>query len=285
MKKLLQHVKTGKIELVDVPLPEFKPGFVLVKTVYSAVSLGTELALVDLLRASIIEKARKKPEIVKKALSMAKRYGIKTAYQLISDRLDSYMPLGYSLSGEVMVAEEESEFSKGDVVACGGGEYASHQEIALVPVNMCVKIPTGVTLKEASFSTIGAVAIWALREAGVEFGERGLVVGLGLLGILSSRIMQSIGVDTTGVDIDSMKVDFANKIGVSAVNPPDLREGDFDFVLVTASSGDTSPLEYALEKARRRGRIVIVGAVPVRLDRNKLYEKEVKMSKILFFCN
>ncbi len=278
MKKLLQHVKTGKIELLDVPVPEFKPNFVLVKTAYSAISLGTELTLVNLLKSSLLQKARKRPDVVKKVISMTKRYGVKTTYHLINDRLDSLMPLGYSLAGEVIMADEESEFSKGDMVACGGSEYASHQEIALVPVNMCVKIPPGVGLKEASFSTIGSVAIWALREAGIEFGERGLVVGLGLLGILSCRIMQSAGVDTTGVDIDSEKVDFANNIGVSAAKLMDLKEENFDFVIVTASSTDPSPVEYAIEKSRRRGRIVIVGTMPIKLDRNKLYEKEVKVS-------
>ena len=278
MRKLVLYIKNGKIELVDVPSYVFRPGFVLVKTAYSAISRGTELALVGLLKSSLIQKARKRPQDVKKVIQMAKRYGIKTTYSLVKDRLDAYMPLGYSLSGEVIVADEESEFSKGDRVACGGSEYASHQEIALVPVNMCAKVPEGVSLEEASFTTIGAVSIWALREADIKFGERGLVVGLGLLGILSSLIMKASGIITRGVDIDRKKIDFASKVGISASLLEGLDEEDFDFAIVAASSQSAAPLQYALQKVRRRGRVVIIGSVPIEADRNILYEKEVKIS-------
>ncbi len=278
MKKLLQHVKTGRIELVEVPAPTPRPGFVIVKTAFSAISRGTELALVELLKTSLVEKARRRPQDVRKVINMVRRYGIKTTYSLIKDKLDSYVPLGYSLAGEVLMADEASEFQKGDFVACGGSEYASHQEIASVPVNMCVKIPEGVGLDEAAFTTIGSVAIWALREADMRFGEKGLVVGLGLLGMLAYLIMDASGSLAWGTDIDDKKVSFASRIGVRATSLNELKERDFDYVIVAASSKDPAPLEYALNKVRKRGRIVILGAVPVNLDRNAMYEKEVKIS-------
>ncbi len=278
MKKLVQHIKSGKIELVEVPSPSFKPGFVLVRTFYSAISIGTELGVVELLKSSLIQKIRRKPETVKKVLKMARRYGVNKTRELIENSIDRYFPLGYSLSGEVILADEESEFERGDIVACGGSEYASHQEIALVPRNLCVKVPEDVPSKAASFSTIGAISVWALREANAVFGERGLVVGLGLIGSITSLLGAFSGVDVYGVDTNNSKVKLARESGINAFLTDELNEEDFDFVIVSATSNTPAPLEFALKKVRRRGRIVVVGAVPVHLDRNAMYEKEVRVS-------
>ncbi len=278
MKKLVQHIRTGKMELIDVPPPEIKPGFILVRTLYSAISIGTELGLVNLLKSNIIQKARKKPEAVRKVFEMAKRYGIKTTRELIKTTIDRYMPIGYSLSGEVMVADEESEFRKGEIVACGGSEYASHQEIALIPRNLCVKVPPDVSPKIASFATIGSIAVWGLREAEAVFGERGLVVGLGLIGSMTALLGDFAGIQMFGVDTNPAKVKRARKLNVKSELPKDLIEDDFDFVVVAAGSGDAGPLEYALSKVRKRGRIVVIGALPINVDRDTMYHKEVRLS-------
>ncbi len=278
MKKLVQHVKSGKIELIDVPSPDIRPGFVLVKTLYSAISIGTELSLVNLLKSSLIHKARKKPEAIKKVIKMMKRYGFETTKNLINTTLDKYLPLGYSLSGEVISADEESGFEKGDIVACGGSEYAAHQEIALVPYNLCVKVPKDVSPKIASFATIGSIAVWGLREANAVFGEKGLVVGLGLIGSITALFGEFAGIDMYGVDKNPEKIKNARGVGIKAAALSELEIEDFDFVIVAAGSSTSEPLDYALSKVRRRGRVVIIGALPIQLDRNTMYHKEVRIS-------
>ncbi len=278
MKKLVQHIKTGELKLIDVPYPEPKPGFVLVKTLFSAISIGTELGVVSLLKGSLLQKIKQKPEMIKKLHEMVRRYGVQTTKALIATTIDRYMPLGYSLSGKVLVTDEESEFMKGDVVACGGSEYASHQEFAVVPRNLCVKVPEGVSAKIASFTTIGSVAVWGLREAEAVFGERGLVIGLGLIGTIAALLGEFAGIEIYGVDTNPAKIQNARDIGIRAEFPQKLSQHDFDFIIVAAGSKTAQPLEYALSKVRKRGRIVVIGAVPVELDRNAMYYKEVRVS-------
>jgi len=151
MKQLLQNYKTGELELEAVPVPALKPGGVLVKNHYSLVSAGTERTVIEFAKQSLASKARSRPDLAKQILSKIKTNGLVSTYHAAMQRLDEPLPLGYSCAGEVIeVGQGAEEFSKGDLVACGGAGYASHAEVVFVPKNLAVKIPDNVSTKGGS---------------------------------------------------------------------------------------------------------------------------------------
>ena len=146
MKQVFQNFRTGKLELVDIPIPALRQSFVLVKNYYSLISSGTEKTTIEMARKNIIEKAKSRPDQVKEAINKIKTDGIIATFQRVMKKLDEPLPLGYSSAGEVIKIGENIEgFKISDRVACGGGGYACHSEIIAVPKNLCVKIPKNVS--------------------------------------------------------------------------------------------------------------------------------------------
>ena len=175
MRQIVQNHLSGKIEVVEVPPPALQPGWVLVRAAYSLVSAGTERAKVDLAGKSLIGKARSRPDLVQQVIRTAQREGIVATYRKVMNRLDKPASLGYSAAGTVIaVGENVEEFRVGNQVACGG-EGAAHAEVMAVPVNLCARVPDGVSLEHAAFTTIGAIALQGLRQADVTLGEEGLL--------------------------------------------------------------------------------------------------------------
>jgi polar amino acid transport system substrate-binding protein len=187
-------MRSGAITVKDVPSPvEPKRAGVLVRVHASLISVGTEKMKVDLARASMIEKARKRPDDVKKVLAEVKQQGFWATYQRVMRKLDTPGPLGYSCAGEVIaVSEDVDDLKPGDRVACGG-QGAYHSEVVSVLKNLCVKIPDSVPYEEACFTTLGAIAMQGLRQANLSFGETVVVIGLGLVGQLACAIARAAG--------------------------------------------------------------------------------------------
>jgi predicted dehydrogenase/threonine dehydrogenase-like Zn-dependent dehydrogenase len=287
MKQITQNYKNGEIKLEEVKIPALKSGGTLVRTHYSLISLGTEGMKAREGKLSYLGKARARPDQVKKVIQSIKQQGLKATYEKVMNKLDSLTPLGYSLSGVVeSVSEDNTDFKKGDRVACAGAGYANHAELNYVPKNLMVKIPDNVSFQDAAYTTVGAIAMQGYRQAQMMVDEYACVIGLGLLGQLLSQILRSAGINVIGVDLDKSKCHIAESLGmVYATDPSDsslidrihkLTKGrGVDCVFITSGGNSNGPIELAVDIARDRAKVVIIGKTKIDLDWKTYYEKEL----------
>lgn len=290
MKQVAQNYRSGELVVLDAPAPACRPGGVLVRTIYSLISTGTEMMKVSEARLSLVGKARARPDQVKKLLDSVAQQGPVAAYQKAMSKLDSYTPLGYSLAGVVVqVGEGVDQFAVGDVVAAAGNEFALHAELNWVPVNLCVPVPDGVPPEQAAFSTVGAIALQGVRRAEPQLGEVACVIGLGLVGQLVVRLLVAAGVKVVGLDMVEARCRMAEKAGalacasptpegVSLVEAAALASSEglgCDHVFLAAGGPTNDPVEVAVRLARDRGRVVDIGKTRLDLPWNDYYEKEL----------
>ena len=283
MKQILQNLKTGDTELVDVPAPGVMAGHLLIRTHRSIISLGTERMLVEFGRANLLDKARQQPDKVRQVLEKVKTDGLFPTLEAVKSKLDQPLPLGYCNVGEVIdVGADVVGFQVGDRVVSNG----PHAEVVLVPVNLCAKVPEGVSDDEAAFSVLGAIALQGIRLAQPSLGEAFVVTGLGLIGLLAVQLLKAQGCRVLGLDFDSARVELAKAYGADAV---DLSRGEdpltaarafsrgrgVDGVLITASTQSNEPIHQAAQMCRKKGRIVLIGVVGMELSRADFYEKEL----------
>jgi len=279
----------GKIIVEEVPAPSVSTGEVLVEVLYSCISTGTEISVLGSGAKSIIKKALEKPENIKKALNMVKEKGITDSYSRITSRLDRPLQMGYSASGIVKeTGEDAGDFKPGDMVACAGAGIANHAEYISVPKNLIVKIPESLSLREASTVALGAIALQGVRRCRPQIGEFVVVVGLGILGIMTLQMLSASGCRTVGVDIDQNRLKLAecyglirgiNAIKEDAVNIVNTITGGFgaDAVIITAASKDEVLINQAVKFCRRKGRIIVVGDVKLGIEREEFYKKELDL--------
>lgn len=290
MEQLTQQLRSGKIASQEFPCPQMGPGMLLVRNHFSVISAGTESSTLKAARKSLLGKARARPQEVRQVLDVLKRQGPVQTYRTVMRKLDAYSPMGYSCAGEVVeVGADVEGFAAGDRVACGGVGYASHAEIVCVPQNLSVKLSPDADLKLASYNTLGAIALQGIRRADLRLGESCAVIGLGLLGQLACLMLRASGVKTFGVDIESFAVELAQRHCCDAawVRTADgipaqilsLTGGlGVDAVIVTAATASLDPINLAGEIARKKGRVVIVGAVPTGFAREPhWYRKELDL--------
>jgi predicted dehydrogenase/threonine dehydrogenase-like Zn-dependent dehydrogenase len=292
MKQVAQNYRSGELAVLDVPPPSCAPGGVLVRSLYSLISTGTELMKVEESKLSLVGKAKARPDQLKKALDTVYQQGPMSAYRKAMNRLDSYTPLGYSLAGTVVeVGPGAEEFSVGDLVACAGNEFALHADVNWVPKNLCVKVPAGVAPRHAAFATVGAIALQGVRQAEPQIGDTACVVGLGLVGQLVVQLLVASGVRVVGLDVVEERCRLAEKAGALLCAPPDeqglgaveatlaLASGGLgaDHVLLVASGSSNGPVEVAARVARDRARVVDIGKCQLDLPWTAYYEKELDL--------
>jgi predicted dehydrogenase/threonine dehydrogenase-like Zn-dependent dehydrogenase len=284
MKQVLQNMKTGKTTIEEVPIPTPHPGMALVKTAASLVSTGTERMLVEFAEKSLVGKARSRPDLVKQVLDKARREGLLTTVEAAFNRLDQPMALGYSSAGVITALGPGLDgFRVGQRVACAGGGYAVHAEYAVVPRNLLATLPDSVDFESAAFTTLGAIALHGFRLAEPQVGERVVVIGLGLLGLLTLQIAAAAGCRVLGIDINPARVALATRFGVEAVLRDQAVEvaqafsanRGADVVLICADTPSADPVELAGVIARDRARVVATGAVGLNIPRKIYYEKEL----------
>jgi len=287
MKQILQNYKSGDLELKDVPRPSLKKGGMVVKNHHSLVSAGTEKVMIELAKKSLAGKAKERPDLVKEVINKVKNDGLFATYQAVMTRLDEPNPLGYSCSGEVVeVGGQVEGFSVGDTVACAGAGYASHAEVVYVPENLVVSVPDGISTKNTSFVTLGAIALQGIRRAELTPGERVGVIGLGLIGQLTVQILKAYGFPVMGIDIDENQVkktlelglDEGVTIGKDDVENKSLSFSDghgLDAVILTAATESSKPVELAGKICRERGRVSAVGLIGTEVPRDIYYDREL----------
>lgn len=288
MHQLTQQLKSGKMEILEVPCPAFGKGQVLVRNRYSLISAGTEGKTVSDARKGYIAKAISRQKEVKMTLELIKTQGLKSALNVVMNKLEAPSPLGYSCAGEVIaVAEDVRDLKPGDLVACGG-QGAWHADIVAVYRNLCVKLPPDINLKHAAFTTVASIAIQGIRQADLQTGSNCVVIGLGLVGQLTVQILNASGIKAIGIDLDESKVKLAIESGASHSFKRD-QEGleelilettsgyGTDAVIITAASSSNDPVELAGAICRQKGKVVIVGAVPTGFTRTNYYRKELDL--------
>jgi predicted dehydrogenase/threonine dehydrogenase-like Zn-dependent dehydrogenase len=292
MKALATKLKNGNIDLIEIPPPKLNGGFVLVKNHYSLISAGTESSTLKASKKSYYGKAKAKPDQFAKVIESLKAQGPISTYRNVMKKLDAYSPMGYSSSGEVIaVGEGVNDFDVGDLVACSGVGYANHAEIVSVPKNLCVKLDLNANLINASYNSLGGIALQSVRQADLKLGEKCAVIGLGLVGQLTCKLLKASGINVIGIDIDDFAVDFSKEKSVdNAFNSYDdsLLEKishytdsiGVDGVIIAASTSSLDPINLAGEICRAKAKVIILGDVPTGFKRDAFYRKELvlKMS-------
>ena len=284
MKQIVQNLRSGVLELLEVPTPRASSGHILVRTRASLISAGTERMLVEFGKASLIDKARKNPDRVKQVLDKIKTDGLMPTLEAVFDKLDEPLPLGYCSAGEIVeVGAGVTNYAVGDRVASNGG----HAEFARVPLNLSAKIPDNVSDEEASFAVLGAIALQGIRLLKPQLGESVAVFGLGLVGLLTVQMLVADGARVIGIDLNPERLKLAEQFGATPLNPAEGTDvvkaamafsggHGVDGVLITASAKNDSIVEQAAQMSRKRGSIVLVGVVNLNLNRADFYEKELK---------
>ncbi len=283
MKQVL--LRKGKISVADVPAPALTPKSILVEVSHSLISAGTELSSVQLSGASLFDKARARPAEALKVLDSIKVRGIKRTLAIVQGKLDESKPLGYSCAGTVLaVGSDVTQFQAGDRVACAGAGIANHAEVVSVPVNLAVKAPAGLDGSAACFVTLGSIALQGVRRADLRLGETVCVIGLGLLGQLTAQLAAAAGCKVIGTDTDPARLEAALRLGLTAgeKDPQSLKAivsgltngQGADATIITASTESSDPARLAFHLTRKKGRVVVVGAIGMDLERSPFYEKE-----------
>lgn len=285
MKQIEQNYRSGAMRVIEAPAPRAPRGGALVRTAVSLISAGTEKQIIDLARASLAGKALARPDLVQQTLRKIRNEGVAPVVRKVFAKLDTPIPLGYSVAGTVLEAGAESGVAAGDRVACAGAGIANHAEFNAVPRNLLVRIPDAVSDEDASFVTLGAIALQGVRIAQPTLGERVVVMGLGLIGLLTVQILRANGCRVLGFDPNPARAALARELGADLAVSGDLAGAcagftagyGADAVLVTASTKSSEPLNQAAEISRMKGRVVVVGLVGMNIDRDPFYKRELDL--------
>ncbi len=285
MKQVL--ISQGQVDVEEIPAPQVQPGMVLVRVAYSCISAGTEMSGVKASGQPLWKKAIRRPDKVVKVLARIATQGLARTKNQIQGNLSAGLPSGYSASGRVMeVGSEIDDLDVGVRVACAGAQFAHHAEVIAVPRNLVVPVPDEVDLSHASVTTLGAIALQGVRRASPTLGETFVVLGLGILGQITLQLLKANGSRVVGVDLDRGRLELGRQLGMDVGVHPD--DGDnieevirltdangADGVIITAASPSDRIVSTAFSMCRRKGRVVLVGDVGLKLNRADFYSKEL----------
>ena len=284
MKKVFQDLKNGDTLVENIPSPSIQEKKILIRVHNSLISSGTERMLLNFGKAGYISKALQQPAKVKQVIDKVKTDGIIPTYQAVSSKLSTPIPLGYSCAGTVMQSNDE-DFKIGDRVVANG----HHADVVSVSPNLCAKVPDSVSFKQASFTIMGSIGLHGIRMINPTLGETIVVIGLGIIGLLSVQILKANGCHVIGVDNDESRCQIAKKYGIAVHNSN--KNSDFvssiilknnnkevDAVLITAASSENSIINNSAEICRKRGRVILIGVVGLKLERDLFYKKEILFS-------
>ncbi len=272
----------------EVPAPVCQDNAVLVANHFSLISTGTEGSTIQSEAGNVLDKIRAQPELFKKGIQSLKEKGISATLEEVKKEQNKLILMGYSCAGEVLQAGAGvSGFVPGDKVACAGAGFANHAEVISVPEKLCVKLPAGIDLEQAAFTTIGSIALQGVRRTRVSLGDNIVVLGLGLLGLITTQLVKAAGGRVLAIDLDSDRCALAKELGAERVQAlsgeaeilrvaKEFSNGaGADAVIICAATPSNQPVELAIELARKKGRIVVVGSVGMDIPRSPFYEKEL----------
>jgi predicted dehydrogenase/threonine dehydrogenase-like Zn-dependent dehydrogenase len=276
-------VNDGSIQLIETPIPKVKDNFLIIETLYSVVSTGTERTLTEFGNKNIVQKAIARPDQFNQVLDKISTDGFFNTLDGVFNKLKDPMPIGYSAVGRVLeVGNGISNIFSGDIVAMAGQAY--HSEVNRVNQNLVVKLPTNFPdIKQASLCALGAIALQGIHQAKVEPGETIGIIGLGLLGHITARILIAYGCTVIGYDISNKSLDktqlesfiFSNDQNAESITKSLTKNRGVDKVIITAATDSNEPMDLAASIARDRGTICMIGVTKMNIDRRPYYEKEL----------
>lgn len=288
MKQIAQY-QDGRLEIQEVPVPQPPPGGILVRSTHSVISVGTERMKVEQARMNLLQKAKARPDQVKKVLDTARTLGWKSALEKVRNRLESPGPLGYSASGIVAAVDSaNTRFRVGDRVACAGAECSFHAEYMAVPDHLAALVPSKVENWQAAYTTLAAIAMHAVRQAEAHLGDRVIVMGQGIVGLLVTALLRCAGARVLAVDVESTRRSVCFQMGAEkVVIVPEQNLSDevrawtdgfgADAAIICTSSTSNTPIEQTAEALRDRGRLIDVGNTKIELPWKTFYEKELEV--------
>ncbi len=282
-------IRGGNVEIVEVPAPQLSSGQVLVETLYSCISAGTEAATLHNAQNTVIDTLTNHPQRIKRAAEILQQDGLGPLVSTIKNRTQALTLTGYSCAGRVIDKDPRiTELGVGDLVACAGAEHAHHAEIVAVPFNLVVRVPDSVDARLAATTTIGAIALQGVRRANLRIGEQALIVGLGLVGQITAQLLMASGVDVIGIDLERSRAQLAQQGGVQRALHGDLLDHihtihtltqtqGVDAAIITAATKSSTVLNDAMHCCRKKGKVVVVGDVGMNIDRDAMYAKELDL--------
>lgn len=283
MRQVSFSFRTGDIELVELPYPAAAANQLIIGTTMSLMSSGTERMLLSFGKAGWIEKIRQQPDRFRDVLSKIRTDGLLSTIEAVNAKLDQPVALGYCNVGTVLaVGPGVSDFRIGDRVISNG----AHAEVVRVPRTLCAKIPDVVANEAAIFAVIGSIGLQGVRLAQPTLGEHFVVIGLGLIGLMTCQILRAAGCRVLGCDFQADRLQLARQFGVETLDLSGAADPvpwvlartngrGADGVLIATSTDSNSPVKQAALMCRQRGRIVLVGLAGLELSRADFYEKEI----------
>jgi polar amino acid transport system substrate-binding protein len=288
MQQMTKELKTGKIEILEVPFPALGKKQILVRNHFSVISVGTESKTITDARKGYIGKARSRKKEIRQVIESIKTNGFVSTYNRVMNKLEAPSAMGYSSSGEVIaVGSDVTEFCVGDLVACGG-DGAFHADVISIPVKLAVKVPNYELLKQSAFTTISSIAIQGIRQAHLNFGENCLIIGMGLIGQLTYKMLDAFSIRPIGIDISKTQVELSKSVGLKHVYERNEQGLDdiinnytdgfgVDSVIIAAGTSSLDPINFAGKVARQKGKVVVLGAVATGFERANYYRKELDL--------
>ena len=279
MKIVTQNLKSGKTDVLDVPSPTATSNKISISNTYSLISTGTESSIVNFGKVGWIDKARQQPDKVKDVINKIKSSGLLDTYRAIKNKLDFPMTMGYSAVGITTKAYEKYNLNKGQRIFTN----SFHQEEALIDFNMCVEIPDDLDSKSAVFGAIGGIAMQSIKC--IPEGSKNIVlIGLGLLGQITLRILRAKGYHCIVFDLDIKKIELAEKYGAIGVRE-NLTEtvlnytkgNGADSTIIAAASKSNEIINEATSYTKRKGKIISSGAIGLNLIRDKFFKKQIEL--------
>lgn len=256
------------------------------RTRASLISAGTERQIMNLASKSLVGKAKARPDHVRRVIDKVRTEGLWPTVRQVIDKLDQPIPMGYSASGVVeAVADDVDGISPGDRVAIAGAGYASHAEMNMVPRNLVARLPDSVSFEQAAYATVATIALQGVRLTGPLLGESVVVIGLGLVGLLTVQLLSANGCYVIGIDPNEERRRIAHELGVEAVASPSEASGvvdrltggrGADHTIITAATSSNTTVVQAGEVTRRQGSVVAVGLVGMDLPRDTFFSKELR---------
>ena len=287
MKQVM--VYKGGAYLRDVPDPFCGSNGLLVETAFSCISAGTESTSVKGSRESLLHKAITRPttaiRFAKMVITKGPKYVVNTVKTKTSFGFGN--PIGYTASGIVkQVGKRVTGFAEGDRVAIYGSKYAYHASQNITTCNMAVKIPDGVSLEDASTGALGGIAMQGVHRLAPKAGDVVLVVGMGLIGQITTQILLAYNCKVICSDINEDRLSVYksdDRVKLVVGNEKEFVEkvkmlnsgNEVDGAIFTAATSSSEPLSNCFKSLRKKGKCVLVGVSGMLIDRNDLYEKEI----------
>jgi predicted dehydrogenase/threonine dehydrogenase-like Zn-dependent dehydrogenase len=282
MKQLLQRLDNGHTLVREIPVPSPGADQLLVETRSTVISAGTERMLREFGRSNLIEKARSQPDKLRQVLDKVRTDGLAPTLEAVRAKLDTPIPLGYCHAGVVVeVGPGVTAFRAGNRVVTNG----PHAEYVSVPAMLAARIPDPVSFESASFTPLAAIGLQGIRLAAPTLGETVVVYGLGLIGLLTLQLLRAGGCRVIGIDRSPARLSLAQRFGAEVIDGSTAdaaasvlqrtRGIGADAVLLTLASSGDEPIRQAATMSRKRGRLILVGATGLRLNRDHFYKKEL----------